>query len=96
MIAFIRRLEFFIVILGFSAGFYVKPILNRPPSVYYSSKLGTPSEKPQDGKYQTNGKILVDCEIASIKDPLIEIEHLVSSLDNVKGILCSHHHQQQQ
>jgi len=96
MIAFIRRLEFFIVILGFSAGFYVKPILNRPPSVYYSSKLGTPSEKPQDGKYQTNGQILVDCEIASIKDPLIEIEHLVSSLDNVKGILCSHHHQQQQ
>ena len=93
MIALVRRLEFFIVILGFSAGFYVKPTLNRPSTVYYSSKLGTPSEKPLDGKYQTNGQILVDCEIASIKDPIIEIEHLISSLDDTKGIFCC---QQQQ
>lgn len=86
-----RGLLFFLVttVLGFSVGFNIKPtFLKRSSSlIYSSSKLGTPSEKPLDGKYQTNGQILVDCEITSIKDPLIEIEHLVSSLDDTKGTI---------
>lgn len=82
---FIVQLQLFLLVLGYSTSFFVKSNLKRSSSMYSSSKLGTLSEKPLDGKYQTNGNILVDCEIANIKDPFLEIDRLIYSLDDTKG-----------
>ena len=50
------------------------------------SNLGTPSEKPMNGKYNTKGNILVDCQISDIKNANSVIDNLITTLDDTKGI----------
>lgn len=49
------------------------------------STLGTPSERPFSGSYVTQEGVKVTCEVEDVKNPTIEIERLISSLDNTKG-----------
>ena len=49
------------------------------------STLGTPSERPFNNNYVTQEGVTVTCEVTDVKNPTIEIERLISSLDNTKG-----------
>jgi hypothetical protein len=57
----------------------------RPINAYPPSTLGTPSEKPRSGSFQTKEGVIVNFNVSDIDDSNAEIESIVAHLDNTKG-----------